>query len=221
MSILNVFKTSRGKSQATDENGFRYYFNRKSEKVTYWICSTKDCSARVSSRNSSSVLVGDDLPDHAHSTNLLKRKAKEVETAALKKHASLPGTSTKAMLCEISHNLLISELPNALYSTSTSTALKQALYRQKKRENPLPPLPKNHDDLMKADIPSRLTQTADGGEFLIKHGWINRLESESMMIFLSDMGADIMRRSPVWMIDGTFSTSPAPFHPQGQVKTHR
>ncbi len=185
-----------------------------------WICSSKDCSARISGRNSSSNLVGDDFPDHIHSTNLLKRKVKEVEAAALKKHAILTGTSTKALLYENSHTLLISEQPNALYSLSTSTALKQAHYRQKKHENLLPLLPKNHDDLMKADIPSSLNQTANGGEFLIKHSWINELESESLMIFLSDMSADIIRRSPVWLKDGTFSTSPAPFHPQGQVKTH-
>jgi hypothetical protein len=72
---------------------------------------------------------------------------------------------------------------------------------------------------MKADIPTSLNQTANGGEFLKKHSWINELESESLMIFLSDMSADIIR-SPVWLKDGTFSTSPAPFYPEGQVKTH-
>jgi len=121
------------------------------------------------------------------------------------------------MLCEIRHTLLISEQPKALSSLSMYTALTQALYRPKKHENPVS---KNYDDLMKADIPSSLNQTANGGEFLIKHSWINELESESLMIFLSDMSADIIRRSPVWLKDGTFSTSPAPFHPQGQVKTH-
>jgi hypothetical protein len=54
--------------------------------------------------------------------------------------------------------------------------LEQALYRQKKCENPLP---KNHDDLMKADIPASLSQTANGGEFLFKHAWINEVESQN------------------------------------------
>jgi hypothetical protein len=68
----------------------------------------------------------------------------------------------------------ISEQPKALYSWSMSTALRQALHRQKKYESPLP---KNHDNLMKANIPSSLTQTANGGEFLFKHAWINEVES--------------------------------------------
>jgi hypothetical protein len=85
---------------------------------------------------------------------------------------------------------------------------------------PCTPLSKNYDDLMKADIPSSLNHTANRGEFLIKHAWINELAYKSLIIVLSDVSVDIMRRSPVWLIDGTFATSPAPFHPQGQVKTH-
>jgi len=36
-----------------------------------------------------------------------------------------------------------------------------------------------------------------------------------MMILMSDVGADVMRRAPIWMMDGTFFSAPTPYY---QVK---
>ncbi len=168
MSIVHIFTTSAGGKQPGDEHGFTYYLSRNHEKVTYWRCSKKkDCLARMVSRNSMSMLVGEQLPQHNHTTNLLKKKAKKEEMRVIQKHATLPGTSNKVMVNEIAHNILSSSLLNALYSMSTTNALKLALYREKMKLNPLPPLPKTYQDVMKAVIPASLSNTADGSEFLI------------------------------------------------------
>jgi hypothetical protein len=98
------------------------------------------------------MLVGEQLPQHDHITNLLKKKAKEEEIRVIQKHATLPGTSNKAMVNEIAHSILSSSLSNALYSMSTTNALKLALYREKEKLNPLPPLPETYQDVMKAVI---------------------------------------------------------------------
>lgn len=217
MSIINILNTARGSQQAEDPNGFRYHLNRKLEKVTYWRCSKKDCNVRLISRNSSSKLDGEVLPHHEHTTNILKDQAKTVEKAFIKKYATLPRSSTKAMLCEISQNILGSSQPNALYSMSSTAANKMALLREKRKLNPLPPLPKNYSDVLSAAIPSTLTNTADNTEFMILNCWTNDMELEGLMVFLSDVGADILRRSPVWMLDGTFGTAPAPYY---QVKIY-
>ncbi len=127
--------------------------------------------------------MGENLPAHDHITNLLKTKAKQEERNIIKKHATLPGTSNKAMVNEIAQNILSSSHPNALYSMSTTTALRLALYREKKKLNPLPPLP--------------------CCEFLILSSWTNNMELEAMMVFMSKAGADVMRRAPVKMMDGT------------------
>jgi hypothetical protein len=95
---------------------------------------------------------------------------------------------------------------------STTNALKLALYREKKKLNPLPPLLKTYQDVTKAVIPSSLSNTADGSEFLILNSGISDLELESMMVFMSEAGADVMRKAPVWMIDGIFYTTPKPFY---------
>jgi hypothetical protein len=95
---------------------------------------------------------------------------------------------------------------------STTNALKLALYREKKKLNHLPPLPKKYQDVMKAVIPAFPSNTADGLEFLILNFWINDLELEAIMIFMSEAGADMMRRAPVRMTDGTFYTAPNPYY---------
>jgi hypothetical protein len=192
MSIVNILTTARGSQQAVDLNGFRYHLNRKLENVTYWRCTKKDCSVRLISRNSSSKLVGENLPHHEHTTNLLKQQAKTVEKAIIKKYASLPGTSNKAMLCEISQNILSSPQPNALYSMSSTAATKMALFREKQKFNPLPPLPKTYTDVLTAAIPTSLTNTADNTEFLVLNSWTNDMELEGLMVFLSDVGADVL-----------------------------
>jgi hypothetical protein len=46
--------------------------------------------------------------------------------------------------------------------------------------------------------------SADGKECLITNSWINENELESLMVFMSNDGADILRQAPIWMIDGTF-----------------
>jgi hypothetical protein len=115
------------------------------------------------------------------------------------------------MVNEIAQNILSSSVPNALYSVSTTNALKLALYREKKL-NPLPPLPKTCQNVMKTVIPASLSNTADGLEFLILNSWINDLELEAMMVFMSKAGADMMMRAPVWMMDGTFYTAPKPHY---------
>jgi hypothetical protein len=95
----------------------------------------------------------------------------------IKKQATLPGTSNKAMVNEIAQNILSSSHPNALYSMSTTTALKLALYRENKKLNPLAPLPCS--------------------EFLILNSWINNMELETMMVFMSKACSDVTRRAPV------------------------
>jgi hypothetical protein len=69
--------------------------------------------------------------------------------------------------------------------------------------------------MMKIAIPPELANTVDGKEFMILNSWTNDKELEAVMVFLSDVGADVMRRAPVCMSDGTFFTARTPYY---QVK---
>ena len=97
------------------------------------------------------------MPHHEHTTNILKQQAKSVEKDIIKKYAALLGTSTKAMLCDISQNILRSGQPNALSSVSSTGATKMALFKEKQKLNPLPPLPKTYTDVLTAVIPTSLS----------------------------------------------------------------
>jgi len=127
----------QGQPAGCGPHGFQYHLNQKLDKVTYWRCTKKDCSVRLISQNSSSKLVGE-TPHHEHTTNILKQQAKSVEKAIIKEYAALPGTSNKAMLCEISQNILRSDQPNTLYSMSSTGATNMALFRKKRKTAPPP-----------------------------------------------------------------------------------
>lgn len=71
---------------------------------------------------------------------------------------------------------------------------------------------------MKTAIPPKLANTTDGNEFLILNSWTDDLELEEVMIFLSDVGANVMRRASIWMLDGTFFTALTAYN---QVQYHR
>jgi hypothetical protein len=90
---MTMLRTPRGKERAEESNG--YNMNRMTEKVKYWRCAQNGCSVRPGSRISTSQLVGENLPEHDHTTNLMKRKAKEVEMVTIKRFASVPGRKTK------------------------------------------------------------------------------------------------------------------------------
>jgi hypothetical protein len=71
--------------------GLRAIIKEEEEKVKYWRCAQNGCSVRPGSRISTSQLVGENQPEHDHTTNLMKRKAKEVEMVTIKRFASVPG----------------------------------------------------------------------------------------------------------------------------------
>ena len=64
---------------------------------------------------------------------------------------------------------------------------------------------------MKTVIPDEFKKTADNGEFLYFLDWVDIAKTECIAIFLSDWGADILKRSRMWFCDGTFSVTPDPF----------
>jgi len=90
---------------------------------------------------------------------------------------------------------------------SSTGATKMALFREKQKLNLLTPLPKTYTDVLTPAIPTSLTHMADNTEFIMLKSWTNNTELEGIMVFLSDMGSDVLRRSAVWMMDGTYSGS--------------
>ena len=89
--------------------------------------------------------------------------------------------------------------------------MKLALCREKKKLNSTPKLPKSYEDIIDSILPREFTQTNDKGDFLILQSWTNEAKDEGLLVFLSDFGASILKRHSLWLLDGTFKSTPAPF----------
>ena len=89
--------------------------------------------------------------------------------------------------------------------------MKLALWREKKKLNPTPKLPKSYEDIIDSILPKEFTQTNDKGDFLILQSWTNEAKDGGLLVFLSDFGASILKRHSLWLLDGTFKSTPAPF----------
>ena len=95
----------------------------------------------------------------------------------------------------------------------SKNALKLAFLREKRRINPIPKIPKSGDfaSFMNGQFPDKFAKTNDGSDFLILQSWIDEIETEAMLVFLSDTGAQILKKHHVWLLDGTFRSAPSPF----------
>lgn len=210
-SLINYSRSTRGKTVVIDSNSYKYCLNTNSPTINYWRCSDRKCLARIQTRKSSGNLIEDALPEHQHSNKLMIQKAKETEKATIDKYSSIPGATTKTVLQEVSTNLLASNSPGLLSSMSSSGAIKMALWRKKQQHNPRPQIPKTHQDFMDIIMPDSYSKTADKGTFLIHKSWVDIMQTKSMALFMSDWGAEVLRKHKIWLMDGTFKTTPAPF----------
>ena len=66
-----------------------------------WRCSKRDCKATLQTTKGFSSLIGENLPDHNHINNLLKRAANETEASVLTKFAKAQGTRPTQVIQEI------------------------------------------------------------------------------------------------------------------------
>ena len=51
----------------------------------------------------------------------------------------------------------------------------------------------------------------DGGPFLQLATWTTDAEDSTMLVFMSNHGADVLKNCPGWSCDGTFKTATTPF----------
>ena len=127
--------------------------------------------------------------------------------------ASVAASTTAGALQEISNRMLSSNQPGQICSASTAGAVKMALWRKKLRISPTPRprLPRTHEEFMNTTVPDEYSETADGDDLIIFRDWVEEDKTKCMVVCMSSFGADILRTHPVWMMDGTFSSTPPPF----------
>ena len=210
---MTFVTSSKGRPMAKDDNNFTYVANASSGNIKYWKCSVKTCSARIRTRISSSKLVGDTLPTHAHENKMLKRAITDKENSVIKKMARVDGISNTTVLSEITRDIQRSDQPNLICGMRSKNALKVALWREKNKVNPTPAIPKTGDfaSFMNSTFPEKFRNTNDNKDFLRLQTWTNEAEDEAMLLYISDTGAQVLATHKVWCLDGTFQTTPSPF----------
>ena len=77
--------------------------------------------------------------------------------------------------------------------------------------NPAPKTPKSYGDVMATELPTKFVKTNSGDDFLRLQDWVDAGQTKGMLIFISDFGADVLKRNPTWLMDGTFKICPDPF----------
>ena len=138
-NLLTSSKTVRGRPKMVDKNNYSYVENGKGGARTQpWRCTSRSCSATLRTRKSSGQLVGDTLPSHSHTNQLLKRAAKETEENVIKKYAGIPCATATTVLQWISSNMLSSSFPGQLGSASTAGAIRMKVWRQRQVTNSRP-----------------------------------------------------------------------------------
>lgn len=197
--------------KAVDAHHYTYYLNNNNNKVNYWLCSSKSCNKRIVTRKSTGNLVCDSLPEHDHGNNLKKQKITQLENQVVERMAGNVSNTPRSILSEVTNSLL-AEPSGGLHGMRSAGAIKTKVWRARQKLNPMPKIPRNHQDIMEIpQLPDKLTKTKDGQSFLLAQCWTNDDHEKSMMVFLSDYGADILRNAPTWLMDGTFKSSPTPF----------
>ena len=200
--------SQRGKEVVVDSNQFKYCF-KESKKSKTWRCSDRSCSAKLYTDKLTGSLKNTELPEHNHGNGLLKSIAQEEQKKVISKYASMPGISPKSVLQEISTNVLSSSTPGCLASVTSAGGIKMALWRERNKVDPRPAIPKSHEDFMETNIPDKFSNTADGETFLLARQWFDN--TRSVCVFLSNFGAEILRKHHIWCLDGTFKTTPIPY----------
>jgi hypothetical protein len=93
----------------------------------------------------------------------MKRAINQQETAVIQKMARIDGTTSTRVLSEITSNIQKSETPNLICGMRSKNAIKVALFREKKKVNPSPPIPKSGDfaSFMNIIFPEKYEKTND------------------------------------------------------------
>ena len=106
-------------------------------------------------------LLSENLPEHDHGNNLLKDSTQCAEDKVIRQMANAPGVTTKAVLSEINRNVV-----THVSSQRSTAAVKMALWRKKRKINPIPSVPNDFTALMDMEIPEKFKTTNDGSPFL-------------------------------------------------------
>lgn len=200
---LKFVESERGKKKLVD-GGFIYVQDRVIRDVTHWKCELflkKRCRARVHTK--ADEIVHRWRTEHVGHTG----DAAAVEVAEIK---------TQLMHATENSSLAPKVLVSDCLSTASGSAiaalppiehLKRNVHNKRKHKCNYPALPKHRRDLV---IPRDLLHTKKGDDFILYDS--GKGHEERMVILGTLTNLSILKRCKLWMVDGTFKSTPVLFY---------
>ena len=212
MYAATFTKSKRNRDILVDKSRYEYRYKDIQKNVinptTYWECREKDSSKCPAKAKTvvveEQVMIKELIGTHTHSSQILRKKVRDIENAAVVNASNNPNVPIRTTLANIT-NSLHAESDAAASSMSSLKSLQMKIYRA--RSSNQPKLPKNNKELL--DMPEKYCKLDSGEEFLVAAEEVG--EGEVVLVFLSDFGARVMSKSPVWVADGTFKCVPPQF----------
>ena len=143
--------STKGGSVLNDENGFEYLKNKEVGNRSFWKCRekrSKSCPATASTVIINNEIFIDSVRnEHTHSSNLLKKRVKKLETEAVENGSKNVSLAPRKILAD-----LTKDVQNVSYAASTSLTsqkcLMQKIYRSRRKNLGELNLPKSAEDLL-------------------------------------------------------------------------
>lgn len=194
-------------------DGFTYTKSRQRGNRIYWDCEkvrARECTARAVTQSIKRpldpivVLSGPATSKHGHPANHDAVKAKalleEVKKVAEEQPALPPAVIVRDALATAPGRVL-SQLP-------LRNNIRQTICRVRRKN--LPEKPNSIEDL--EDLPDEYTKTSLGEQFVLHDNRHTKDEDEGrVIVFGTRKNIEILCRSPIWFLDGTFKMSPTLF----------
>lgn len=204
--LCEFFKSKKGALKLYI-NGYTYDKNRVKDNRFYWLCETRydkiyKCNSSVittvNENNSETHVVIKNPGPHNHEANPMRKKLADF-CDTIKKEASV---GKKA--CQVLQDNLASTSSEVREYLPTKSALKQIIYRTKKKSD----LPSEPSDI-NFQIDEKYVKLL-GNNFIIKDHIYD--ENKRIILLSSFKMMNLLSTARYWIMDGTFKVVPSIFH---------
>ena len=198
----------RGGQILMDTDKFEYTKDKQRSGKQYWVCrkrKSNQCRATAITVPDQDLIVSIN-GNHNHSSEILKKQAKDVEIEHIKNAARNPNVDIRRVLGDISISLQ-QESQAAACSMSRMDSIKMQIYRARKSAAGEAKAPTCTDNII--NMADKYKKLGSGEQFLISSEVL--VDDNPVLIFASRFGKDLLANCSTWQMDGTFQTSPVPF----------
>lgn len=176
-----------------------YHLDREKDGIKHWRCVKRGlCTGRVATEDDKIVR----RKEHTHTGDAAATEA-AVLTEKMKDEAVAGPIAPKVVIA----NVLAGASQSAVAKLPVVRHLKRNIHNARKSIDSLPPLPRHRKDIT---FPDCMVTTSRGDNFVLHDSGVG--DERRMFIFGTRQNVDILRRSPVWLVDGTFKVVPSLFY---------